>query len=53
MPRKDGLYYTLVWYNLGRQFVPTEDELYFFIDCMYPIRDIVDPYLGKTGRTTS
>jgi hypothetical protein len=36
---------------LGRQFIPTEDGLYFSIDCVYPIQDIANPYLGKTGRT--
>jgi hypothetical protein len=53
MPREDGLYYTLVYCNLGRQFLPTEDVLYFFIDCVYPIKDVVNPYLGKKGRTAS
>jgi hypothetical protein len=30
--------------------VPTEDELYYSIDCMYSIKDVANPYLGKTGR---
>jgi hypothetical protein len=30
MPRENGLYYTLVKCNLGRQSVPTEDGLYLF-----------------------
>jgi hypothetical protein len=42
MPREDGLYYSLVWYNLGRQFVPTEDELYYSIDCVYHIKDVAN-----------
>jgi hypothetical protein len=38
--------------NFGRQFIPTEDE-YFSIDCVYPIKDIANPYLGKMGHTAS
>jgi len=53
MPRDDGLYYTLVLFNLGRQFVPTEDRLYYSIDCVYPIKDVVNPYLRKMSRTAS
>jgi hypothetical protein len=53
MPREDRLYYTRVYCNLGRQFEPTEDELFFFIDCVYPIKDVTNPYLGKTSRTAS
>jgi hypothetical protein len=53
MPKKDGVYYTLVYCNLGRQFVLTEDGLYYSINCVYPIKDIANPYLGKTGRTAS
>jgi hypothetical protein len=53
MPREDEFYYTLVYCNLGRQFVPTEDGLYYSIDCVYPIKEVVNPCLGKTGRTTS
>jgi hypothetical protein len=33
--------------------VPTEDELYYYIDYMYPIKDVANPCLGKTGRTVS
>jgi hypothetical protein len=53
MPREDRLYYILVYCNLGRQFVPIEDGLYFAIDCLYPIKGVANPYLEKTGRTTS
>jgi len=53
MPREDRLYYTLVEYNLGRQFIPTEDGLYYSIDCLYPIKDVANPYLRKTCRTAS
>jgi CHASE1-domain containing sensor protein len=31
----------------------TEDELYYPINYMYPIRDRANPYLGKTGRIAS
>jgi hypothetical protein len=53
MPGKDESYYTLVYCNLGTRFIPTEDGLYFSIDCMYPIKDVANPCLGKTGRTAS
>jgi hypothetical protein len=33
--------------------VATEDKLYYPIDYMHPIKDIVNPYLGKTGHTVS
>jgi hypothetical protein len=49
MPWEDRLYYTLVWCNLGRHFVSTEDELYHFINCVYPIKEVANPYLRKTG----
>jgi hypothetical protein len=53
MPRGNELYYILAWCNLGKQFVPTEDGLHLFIDCMYPIKEFYNLYIGKTGRTTS
>jgi hypothetical protein len=53
MPREDRFYYTLVWCNLGRQFVPTEDGLYYSIAYVYSIKNVANPYLGKTGRTAS
>jgi len=33
--------------------MPTEDGLYYSIDCMYAIKDVANLYLGKTGRTVS
>jgi hypothetical protein len=33
--------------------VPTEDELHFFIDCMYRIKEFDNLYLGKMGRAAS
>jgi hypothetical protein len=33
--------------------MPTEDGLYNSIDCMYPIKELDNPYLGKTGCTVS
>lgn len=34
-------------------FVSTEDELYYSVDCMYPTKELDNPYLGKTGRIAS
>jgi hypothetical protein len=31
--------------------VPIEDGLYYSIDCVYPIKDVANPCLGKTSRT--
>jgi hypothetical protein len=53
MPREDGSYYTLVKCNLDRRSVPTEFGLYYSINYMYYIKDVANPYLGKTGRTAS
>jgi hypothetical protein len=33
--------------------MPTEDGLYLFIDCMYPVKEFDNLYLGKMGRTAS
>jgi hypothetical protein len=33
--------------------VPTKGGLYYSIDYMYPIKELDNPYLGKTGRTSS
>jgi hypothetical protein len=33
--------------------VPTEDGLHLFIDCMYPIKEFYNLYLGKMGRAVS
>ena len=53
MPKEDGLYYTLVYCNLGRQSMPTEDGLHLFIDCTYLVKEFYNLHLGKTGRATS
>ena len=53
MPREEGLYYTLVYCNLGRKSMPTEDGLHLFIECMYPVKEFYNLYLGKTGRAAS
>ena len=53
MTMEDGLYYTLVQCNLGRQFMPTEDRLYYNLDCMYPIKELDNQCLEKIGRTAS
>jgi hypothetical protein len=33
--------------------VSTKDGLDYSIDCMYPIKDVANTYLGKKGRTAS
>jgi hypothetical protein len=33
--------------------VPTEDGLYYSIDCMYPIKELDNPYLEKMGYIAS
>ena len=53
MLREDGSYYTLVYSNLGRRSVPTEDELYCSVNHIKIIKGFYSLYLGKTGRATS
>jgi hypothetical protein len=33
--------------------VPTEDGLYYSIECVYPIKELDNPYEGKNGHTAS
>ena len=53
MPREDGLYHTLVQCNFNRQSMPIKDGLLLSIDCMYPVKEFDNLYLGKTGRVAS